>query len=335
MTFREVTDTSTALHRAMFFWKQDAARSFKTGCLRARAAGTSLQQCSSFPHDAAHRLGLRGDRHSSHPLSRWRASPNLLFLSAPVPNELCQCGGSCSAAGQSRRRGRGTWRSPAPGRGAAGRSSRARRAGGDMAEAAGRSGGRRRPAGEQLLRPPGRGGERATRIGSAGPAAAGGPALPGGCGRRAERERGGARAASSATGAGALRGPAVRGLGCLPRGQPQDQPGRRAEPRWWGRRARTVSAVAARALPTPHRAIGGPAPSFSVVAGRPESSARTAAGCPHGGGANAGAEPPGVRRGRVWRGRPPGCGLSPGLEVAPSSRSKGGGFPQGAANGTR
>lgn len=97
MTFTEVTDTSAALHRALFFfWKQAVARSFRSGCLGARAAGTSLRQCSSFPHDAAHRLGLRGGRHSSHLLPRWRASPNLFFLSAPVPNELCQRSGSCS-----------------------------------------------------------------------------------------------------------------------------------------------------------------------------------------------------------------------------------------------
>lgn len=98
MTFTEVTDASTALqsHFFFFFLKQGVARSFKTGCSRARAAGTSLQQCSSFPHDAANRLGLRGGRHSSHLLPRWRASPNLFFLSAPVRNELCQCGGSCS-----------------------------------------------------------------------------------------------------------------------------------------------------------------------------------------------------------------------------------------------
>lgn len=102
MTFTERTDILTTLHRVIF-WKLGIADSlgYVRRRLKACAVITRLQQYGPFPNDVAHCLDLQGGHHSSHLLSRHRRGignhpKNLLFLSVPAPNELCQCGGSPS-----------------------------------------------------------------------------------------------------------------------------------------------------------------------------------------------------------------------------------------------
>lgn len=160
-----------------------------------------------------------------------------------------------------------------------------------MAEAAGRSGPRRRPAGEQGPRSLGAaGGRRGSGRGC------GGPALPGICGRPAERERGGARRRPRPQ---QVRGRSAAARPCgdfaaFPRAPPRPgrgQPGgRRAELRWRGRRARAVPAEQRDPSRPRAGASAGPRRRSRVAAGSSEASApraRNAAGLTRG------AEPPG------------------------------------------
>lgn len=201
-----------------------------------------------------------------------------------------------------------------------------------MAEAAGRSAGRRRPAGEQGLPPAGT--EGRTEGGRPGWArGCGDPALPGGCGRCAERERGGPGGGLVRNRCGgAPRPPGSAGASLPSPGTSWGRAGhRRAE---LHRGARAVPAAAARALSQGQRRGRAVAPGAPLLVLKPSLpglgvlwGARTAAG------PRRGAEPPGVRRGRALEGAAAGLRAWLGVEVAPSSRSEGGWIPQHAASG--